>query len=486
MNPSRILALFAVFATASLACQTLTSVVTPTTLSTATSMPSPTAPETPLTPAESATAEIEIPNGSIGDPFASSLGNGGYDVQQYTLKLTLDPAMQNFLEATVEIDLLLTDDQESLSLDFAGFDIHSLTVNGESAEYQRTARKLLVLLPDGSTMGDILQVIVSYSGQTVRRQSIFVPFESHLGLFFPDGESLYVLSEPDGSRYWFPNNDHPRDKATYRFEITTPGTLSVAANGRLVETRREGNALTTIWEHDYPMASYLATVAVGKYTLIESVAPNGVPLRDYVFEENLERWEREFAVTGEALVWFEEMLGAYPFEAYGHVNVNAGGIALETQTMVVMSSSMLMEPVVIHELAHQWFGDWVSLDSWGQMWRNEGFASYFEYLWPQRDDLEGFTNEMNLLQASIESFDGLEPLDALSPGNLFGYESYAKGAVVVHALRQEVGDEAFFAGLQLYLQRHGGSTASDADFQAAMEETAGVELSEFFSYWLTQ
>jgi aminopeptidase N len=234
------------------------------------------------------------------------------------------------------------------------------------------------------------------------------------------------------------------------------------------------------------MASYLTTVAVGRYTVLEGEGPNGLPLRDYVFGADLTRWEREFANTAEALAWFEGMLGPYPFETYGHVDVNASGIALETQTMVVMSTDMIDEDVMVHEMAHQWFGDWVSLDSWGEMWRNEGFASYFEFLWPEREGLTAFNNEMNLLQASIESRDTLQPLDALSPSNLFGYEVYIKGAVVAHALRNEVGDEAFFSSLQLYFSRYGGATASNADFQEVFEETSGQDLDEFFSYWLSQ
>jgi aminopeptidase N len=394
--------------------------------------------------------------------------------------------LQNQVEAEVSIELSLTDALESLSLDFIGFDIQDVLVNGESTEFQRTPRKLLVLLPENSAAGDSPTLTVRYNGQTTRRPSLFAPFESHLGLFFPDGESLYVLSEPDGSRYWFPNNDHPRDKATYRFELTVPSRLTAVANGTLLDTQPNGDHTTYIWEHDAPMASYLTTVAVGRYTVLEGEGPNGLPLRDYVFSADLTRWEREFANTAEALAWFEGMLGPYPFETYGHVDVNASGIALETQTMVVMSTDMIDEDVMVHEMAHQWFGDWVSLDSWGEMWRNEGFASYFEFLWPEREGLTAFNNEMNLLQASIESRDTLQPLDALSPSNLFGYEVYIKGAVVAHALRNEVGDEAFFSSLRLYFSRYGGATASNTDFQEVFEETSGQDLDEFFSYWLSQ
>jgi aminopeptidase N len=157
---------------------------------------------------------------------------------------------------------------------------------------------------------------------------------------------------------------------------------------------------------------------------------------------------------------------------------------METQTMVLLDTRMIDQDTIIHEMAHMWFGDWVSLDSWGEMWRNEGFATYFQWYYPYRDDPEAFESFMELRTQDVLSQPNLEALNDLTPINLFGYEAYIKGGVAVHALRQEMGDEAFFAGLRNYFELYGGGTASDAQFKAVMEEAAGISLDGFFAEWI--
>ncbi|MBI3160833.1 MAG: M1 family metallopeptidase [Chloroflexi bacterium] len=489
---------------ASLACQTVIQPLaeeeaTPAASSTSPGRPSP-APETPppsssgspLCPlpesplTEQETRPVNPPHASIGDPYAAELGNLGYDVQRYTLALRLDPARPRWVCGTVTIEARATETIDEFALDFIGFALQSLQVNGEEAEYYRTAGKMVIGLDTPLASGEAFEVRVTYSGQTKQVQSRFVPFEESLGLFFPSDENLYALSEPDGSRYWFPSNDHPRDKALFRFEITTPAGLMATANGLLQDEITEDDATTWVWEHAYPMATYLATVSVGDYVEVQNEVVNGVTLRSYATPGSESLLVEELERTADAISWLEDMVGPYPFEAYGYVTVESGGVTLETQTLVTLSTFMIDEAVLVHELAHMWFGNWVSLDSWGQMWRNEGFATYFEYMWGYRDDPQTFDSEMDLLVQTFKISSGYEPLNDLSPANLFGYESYVKGAALLHALRQEVGDTAFFDGLRLYLERFGGGTASDADFIAVMEETSGRSLDNFFQHWLEE
>lgn len=489
---------------ASLACQT---VMTPLTGQTPVDSASEATPDRAPTPATSDTTSTgdsgaacdvtaqppdrgtlpsDPEHASIGDPYAPELGNQGYDVQRYTLALALDPTQPRDVCGTVTIEAIAVEALTEFALDFIGFGIQRVTVNGVEAEFIRTAGKV-VIQPDAPlAAGDAFSVQVQYAGQTVQTQSRYAPFEESLGLFFPSAQNLYALSEPDGSRYWFPCNDHPRDKALFRFEITTPRGLMAVANGLLIDEIDNGDTTTWVWEHGDPMATYLATVAVGDYVEVQNEIVNGVALRSYALPASASSLEVELVRTADAIEWMETMVGPYPFEAYGYVTVESFGVTLENQSMVVLSIYMIDQAVLVHELAHMWFGDHVSLDTWGDMWRNEGFATYFEYLWGYRDDPAGFDAEMDSLVDFVNSNTGFEPLTDLTPANLFGYESYVKGAALLHALHGEVGETAFFDGLRLYLERHGGGTATNEDFIDAMEEASGENLSAFFDVWLNE
>ena len=314
-----------------------------------------------------------------------------------------------------------------------------------------------------------------------------------MGIFYPE-DSIYALAEPDGARYWFPNNDHPRDKATFRFEFTVPLKQTAVSNGILVEVIEETPMIdgrpghTFVWEHDHPMATYLATVAVGEYERIEDSTPSGTPIRHYTFAEEKEDLIDETAITGEAIDWMSDLFGEYPYETYGYVTVDAPGVSLETQTMVLLSTQMIDERTIIHELAHMWFGDHVSLDSWGEMWRNEGFATYLSFVWENRDDPEELDLFMAGLEQAVIDHDEEDPYVVRNPPprQLFGFNSYVKGALIVHELRQEMGDDAFWQGLKTYFATYGGGTASDAQFQEIMEEVSGKDLDEFFTFWLDE
>lgn len=425
---------------------------------------------------------------SIGDPYTPELGNTGYDVQHYLLQLALDPAVDRIQgAATVEAVATLHGLSE-LSLDFAGYEVASVTADGLAAGFSREDKKLIITLPEPLAEGESFALTITYSGQPLYETSPYVGFVDHLGLTFPDGQSIYALAEPDGARYWFPANDHPRDKATIRFEIVVPEGLTAAANGRLLASQpgampdgRPGQLF--IWEHQFPMAPYLATVAVGQYERLEGTTPAGVPLRHYTFAESRDDVVAATSEIGEALDWMAGLFGPYPFESFGYVTARVPGGSLETQTMVVLSDAMIGKRTAVHELAHMWFGDWVSLDSWGEMWRNEGFATYVQLMWETRHDPEELALQMAAIESVVEGNDKSYPLNNPPNEYLFELNVYYKGAMAAHALRQEMGDEAFFAGLRNYFERYGGGTASDAQFRAVMEESAGRSLEDYFNTW---
>jgi aminopeptidase N len=424
--------------------------------------------------------------GFKGDPYTPELGNMGYDVDHYTIQVAVDPSQLYELNGVTTIEATSTlEGLGQVWLDFIGFEVNKVAFNGTPTTYSRSEAKLIIDLQQSISIGTGFTLEIEYDGKAVLQQSRYVPFSDHIGLFYPDDRSLYVLAEPDGARFWFPCNDHPQDKAAFRFEIAVPEGLTGIANGLLIETRPLDNGDTLfVWEHNHPMATYLGTVVVGDYERVENRSPDGILLRHYLNPENLEDYIAEFVVVGNAIDWLSNLFGPYPFEAFGFVSISGFGASLENQTMVLLDEFMLYEEVLIHEIAHMWFGDWVSIDSWGEIWRNEGFATYLELMWTYRGDRDGLEERMKNMTDSVNQQSGLEPLNNLSPYNLFGYESYVKGAVVVHALRQEMGDDAFFKGLRNYIQIYGGSSASDADFQDVMEVTHGASLDGFFDLWI--
>jgi aminopeptidase N len=423
---------------------------------------------------------------SASDPYIPELGNSGYDVQHYTLQLVLDPATE-YLEGTTTIEALSTiNGLSEISLDFIGYEIGVVTVDGLAVAFERQENKLVIKLPQNLPQGDSFSVVVAYRGTPPSEPSVYLRSIDHLGLHYSGENNLFAISEPDGARYWFPSNDHLQDKANFRFELVVPKGLVAVANGQLKET--QAGVLPNgeigelfIWEHNYPMAPYLAVIAAGDYERIEDRSPEGIPLRHYVQPENREAALEAASEIGQAIDWMAELFGPYPFETFGFVTAPVTGRSMETQTMVLLSHDLIGKRTAVHELAHMWFGDWVGLDSWSEMWRKEGFATYVQLMWEYRDDPDGLDVQMATMRSVVEGNDKQYPINNPPPEYLFELNVYFEGALAVHALRREIGDQAFFEGVREYISRYGGKTASDADFQSVMSEAAGRPLDAFFS-----
>jgi aminopeptidase N len=442
----------------------------------------------------------------LGDPYDPQLGNGGYDAQHYTLDLLVD-VEGNVITGTVTMEASAIQDLATFNLDFMGFDIEDVRVNGAPADHRRedsspTGRELTVLPDEVIQSGEAFSVTISYSGSPRPFPTKSVP--ARIGwIAYEDG--IYVASEPDGSANWYPVNDHPQDKATYTFKVTVPEPYVVAANGLLQEAVDSGEATTYIWEASDPTASYLVTVDIADYVIETEEGPDGLPIRNFYPPELAEDAEYDFGRTSEMIELFSEMFGPYPFEAYGVAIIDDVPFALETQTLSIFSSSAvtgrrLSENVVAHELAHQWFGDSVSPAQWGDIWLNEGFATYGEWVWLE------YTEGREALDASVRDaydvFSGRNwsdlPADEVSkrlarrfppPGapphdDLFNASVYIRGGLTLHALRLRVGDDAFFDILRTYHERHRHGTATTADFIAVAEEISGQALDGFFEGWL--
>ena len=456
---------------------------TPNPSPTATITASPTSTEPPASPTP--TPSPSRGSTSAGDAYAPMLGNTGYDIRHYNLSLELDPA-RSYLAGKADIQATsLVQHLVGLSLDFIGFEIDALTVDAQQAAYTRSAEKLIIELPEPLSLGQEFTLSITYQGTPTFTGSPYVPFLGHLGFYFIGQTHFFTLSEPDGARYWFPCNDHPTDKASYTFKITVPAGLTAAANGSLSSVdSTQADQTTFTWDHPYPMATYLAVAAVGEYEVIETSSPAGIPIRHYVFSDLRPLFEQQASITGEVLDWMSAQFGEYPFESFGFVTTRLVSQASETQTRVILPETMINEETIVHEIAHMWFGDWVSLESWGDMWLKEGLAIYSYLMWQTRSDPAVLDAYMSNTTPLILDKSSNYPLGNLPPNLLLSYDSYWKGAAFQHAIRKQIGDETYLSALRSLIQEFGGSSVSRLEFQALLERVSGQSLQALFEEWL--
>lgn len=419
----------------------------------------------------------------IGDPYFPELGNGGYDVLHYLLDLAWDPDREH-LQATTTVDAVAVRPLSRFNLDLVGLEVATVEVDGQTAAFDRTGERELEIAPEAPLAeGDDFQVVVAYEGTPEPIEGLI---EGLGGWQSIDGE-VFVAAEPDGAASFYPVNDHPADKACYSFRLTAPDDLVAVANGVQVTSGQRGGAEGTLtWEYEAlePMASYLVQVAIANFVIEESESDSGVPLRHVIDEDVHEQGADGLAPTAEVMDFFVDLFGPYPFATYGGLVVDDFlGFALETQTLSLFGPNVLREEIIVHELAHQWYGNSVSPATWQDVWLNEGFATYAEWLWSEHADAASVDTIAVARARSAGSGLDSPPGDPGS-GDLFNRTVYIRGALTLHALRHEVGDEVFFEILREWADRYGGSSASSEDFETLAAEIADRNLADLFDVWL--
>ncbi len=447
--------------------------------------PAPTAPA-PEAAAEDALDPVAGSPG-LGDPYYPGLGNGGYDVERYVLDLDWDPQSAR-LDGRATIEATATQDLLSFNLDLQGMEVEAIAVDGIDATFVHQDAELTITPADPLADGADFVAVIDYGGRPMRIEPLAdIPIG---GWFFVNG-TAFVMSEPGGNFAWHPVNDHPLDKARFRVEVTAPEDLTVASAGLLVDVADEGEGLRTwIYEPRDPMAPYLLPLAIGDLELIDEGEASGVPIRNAIDRDLLDRQDA-FGRTAQMMEVFIDLFGPYPFDAYGVLVVDAvvGG-ALEQQTLSIFGQDFLrsgrnFDDVVAHELAHQWFGNHVTLGAWDEIWLNEGFATYAQYLYFEAIDPD---YDIDAEMQRIRNFDATllalpVPGDP-GPERLFAASVYFRGALTLHALRRTVGDDAFFTSISTYVERFGGANVTTEDFQAVVEEISATDLDAFFQAWL--
>lgn len=415
---------------------------------------------------------------TAGDTLFPYLGNGGYNVLHYDLNLAWDDTT-DILSGTATITMQATQDLSAFTLDLVGLKVSAITVNNQNARFERNGRKLTIVPRYVIANGQTFTTTVVYSG-------IPQP-DSSSGTASPRGwnrtpRGVFIVSEPSGGATWFPCNDHPTDKATYTLRMTVRLGLMVVASGIQQEVIHNGTTVTYIWQVNNPTATYLLTLNIGDFVAVEGQTANGLPLRSY-FPNTSYGWElsrRDYQLE-QIIDVFSDLFGDYPFEAYGILLESGFPNANEMQTLPIFNIDFIEERVMAHEAAHQWFGDDVTLGDWSEIWLNEGFATYAEFLYAER--VHGIT-ESNLFSLRGYSYVRTLPPPIPTPENLFPITVYHRGGWTLHALRLKVGDEIFFNILRTYYARYRGSHAHTEDFVAIAEELSGQDLQAFFQGWL--
>ncbi len=428
----------------------------------------------------------------VGDPFFPDAGNGGYDVSSYGLNLRYSPRQRRLratarVRATVDTDGGAPATGASLArfnLDFRGPQIKRLRLGGEPAAFSRHGQELVITPAEPLVDGSSFTAVVHYVG---RPRSITDPDGGREGWIATDAGAI-ALGEPQGSPTWFPCNDHPSDKATFKISIATPRPTLGVSNGRLVKRTRTRRTNRTVWREDSPMASYLAVVAIGRYRVSRGRLGGdqylAVASRDYRGRV----LRRLRGKTAQAHAVMEDVAGDYPFAATGGIIDPAGvGYALETQGRPYYPGPPSRD-LVVHEIAHQWFGNSVSPASWDEIWLNEGFATYMEWLAEERrggrTTAQRFDAHFARHGEGDSAFYNPPPAAVPGPQNLFATSVYQRGAMALQVLREEVGEADFFQLLSEWATENEYLNVTTEGFLAKITNVTASPPPELFEDWL--
>ena len=421
----------------------------------------------------------------LGDPFFPLAGNGGYDVSHYSLRIAYTRAT-NRLDGHATIVARATQGLTRFDLDLRDFlTVSALRVNGRPAHVTQDGQELVVTPRHALRAGRTFVVGVRYGGAP---EPIVDPDESIEG-WVPTDDGAFVVGEPQGAPGWFPANDNPRDKATYDMAIDVPAGITALGNGRLVSTVTRQGRTTWKWREDSPMASYLATATNGVFELRISRTRHGLPVYDAVDPREAAAAWPVLADEPEIVGFFSDLYARYPFEAVGAIVDHAPdvGYALESQTKPNYADAPSLGTVV-HELAHQWFGDSVTLKVWPDIWLNEGFATWSEWIYDERHGGETAAAAFDAVYArpATSSIWRNAPAALPGPDVMFSSSPYDRGAATLQALREKVGDRTFFGILRAWYAGHRYGNATTADFIALAERRSHLALDQFFDVWLYQ
>ena len=423
---------------------------------------------------------------------SNTIIDGNFHVTYYQLKLRIHTSPNQLTGAVLIKAVCKTDNLQTLRLDLmhSTIIIDSILMDAYRVRFLQDSAMFTVTLDRPYNIGDLITLEIFY--RNISQSNLFGGFE------FRSHENnipwIWSMGEPSLAKYWWPCKDHPSDKTdSADIIVTVDSSLSVASNGKLISTFFNGDGSVTFhWHEQYPIASYLIAIAISNYAIFSEwfkYSPaDSMEIKNFALPEDLSDAKTTFHYALDGLSIFSQYFGLYPFieEKYGHAQVVNG---LENQSMTTISYMNFNEETIIHELAHQWFGDMITCRTWSDIWLNEGFATYAEALYQEKKygDSSYWSFMNSRMEFALRANGSLSVSDTLNISALFnGNLLYRKGATVLHMLRHVLGDSTFFRAMYNYandpLLKY--NVASTADFQRVCEKTSGKNLSYFFKEWV--
>lgn len=391
---------------------------------------------------------------------------------------------------TVRLDLI----NKSKALDQKGMVVTSVDDRGKTLNFKHERDVLLIALETPSVAGEVRVLAVTYRGIPATGL-IIGPNKYGDRTFFSD-------NWPAKARNWLPLVDHPYDKATCEFIVTAPLKYAVVSNGLLLEESNLADGMKlTHWKESVPIAPWLYVLGVAGFATQQVGTFDGKSLQTWVFWQDREAGFYDFAIpTKDVLAFYTDYVGPFAYEKLANIQSNSVSGGMEAATAILYSAGSVTgqrtarwQKVIIHEIAHQWFGNAVTEYDWDDVWLSEGFATYFTMLYMEHAmGRDAFVKELNRSRDKIMEFNKANPDYTIVHNNLDDMDKvttgqiYEKGAWTLHMLRNLIGDEAFEKGIRSYYARYFNGNAFTADFIAEMELASGKELGPFFNQWLHQ
>lgn len=421
------------------------------------------------------------------DPYFPDNGDARYRVHRYELALDYRPG-PNRLSGTARINAIagpapLTEFQ----LNLAGFRIGRVRVDGRQPHFTHRGGRLRIRLAKPVRAGAAFTVEVQWSGNP---KPVASPWG---GLGWEElADGALVASQPIGAPSWYPCNDRPADKASYLISVTVPSAYAVVTGGRLLTRTTKASTTTWVYEQSAPTSSYLVGLAIGRFqtVLLGDPGPGGVPQHGHIPARLLPEFSRDFARQPAMMELFQELFGPYPFDGYAvAVTEEELDVPVEAQGLSLFGSNHVdgargSERLVAHELAHQWFGNCVTIADWRHIWLNEGFAKYAEWLWSERS---GGRSAQQLAAAAHRLLATLpQDLRLADPGRkaMFDDRLYERGGLALHAVRCALGDDAFFRMLRGWVRLHRNGSVTTEAFTGHVARFAQEPLDGLFQEWV--
>lgn len=422
---------------------------------------------------------------SASEPFFPHAGTHAYDAREYKVKLAYKQGRGGRIQATTTIVANANRQLTDFSFDFFGPHVIRVRVNGEDAKFGRQKGKLIVFPRRPIARGSRVVTNIRYAGKP---PTVTDPDGSREG-WYPTDDGALAVGEPQGTAAWIPCNNIPTDKASFSFDVTVPNGLKAVANGRLMRTDRQDGNVRFRWREKAPMSTYLAVLDVGRGRIVKTRAGK-LPAWTLVDPRMLKQSHLVLAELPQIISFESRLFGPYPFDSAGSIVDYAPklGYALESQSRPIYAFVPDITTVV-HETAHQWFGDSVGLKRWPNIWLNEGFATWTQWYYAERHgrrSAHAIFNQLYQVPASNTRFWNPPPGHPGSPKYLFDPTTYVRGAMALEALRLAIGTKPMLRVLRTWAEEHRHGNGDIAEFIAVADRVSGRDLEPLFHRWLFQ